>query len=318
MTTKYLLVLLLLFSLWVEKPTFALNAVASIKKISGSVQVKRANRVFPGRKGLILNDEDLVTTLSTGKITILFRDGSEIRLYENTKFVIEKSIEATGEKRGFFHNLTLQIGSFWGKFVKGHQVTTINTPTATCGIKGTNVSFFEKNGKLDLSLSEGQVTVQNDDEEIVLNSGKMIEGITKQGSISDKIKNIPYRIVIKQKTELEIPKTGQSFITFNVQLIDIKSKTNLERAGIVHLSTNIDKILFPPVILNNRGFANFDASVLPFQTKDYNRLQLEIVAVAEGKEMMDIGSGYTAIRFRVPENKTKTIKIDANSGVAAD
>lgn len=318
MTTKYCLVFLLLFSFWVEKPTFALNAVASIKKISGSVQVKRSNRVFPGRKGLILNDEDLITTLSTGKITILFRDGSEIRLYENTKFVIEKSTESTGEKRGFFHNLTLQIGSFWGKFVKGHQVTTINTPTATCGIKGTNVSFLEKNGKLNLSLSEGQVSIQNDDEEILLNSGKMVEGITKQGMISDKIKDIPYRVVIKPKTKLEIPTSGQTSITFSVQLMDIKSKTNLERAGIVHLSTNVDKILFPSVRLNERGFANFDASVLPFQNTDYNKLQLEIIAVMEGSNMMDIGSGYTAIRFKVPENKTKIIKIDANSGVAAE
>ena len=142
MTIKYFMVILIIVSFWIEKPTFALNAVASIKKITGDVQIKRSTRVFPGRKGLILNDEDLVTTLSTGKVTLLFRDGSEIRLYENTKFIIEKSTEVKGEKRGFFHNITLQIGSFWGKFVKGHQVTTIKTPTATCGIKGTNVSFL--------------------------------------------------------------------------------------------------------------------------------------------------------------------------------
>jgi len=318
MAIKYFMVILIIVSFWIEKPTFALNAVASIKKISGDVQIKRAIRVFPGRKGLILNDEDLVTTLSTGKVTLLFRDGSEIRLYENTKFVIEKSIEIKGEKRGFFHNITLQIGSFWGKFVKGHQVTTIKTPTATCGIKGTNVSFLEKDGKLDLSLSEGQVSVQNEDEEILLNSGKMIKGIARQGSISDKIEDIPYRVVIKPKTTLEIPNNGQTSITFSIQLMDIKSRTNLERPGIVHLTANIDKIEFPPVVLNRRGFADFDATVLPFQNTDYNQLQLEIVAVMEGRTMMDVGSGYTSIRFKVPDNKTKIIKIDANTGGASE
>ena len=63
----------------------AINAVASIKAISGEVKIERLKRNIPGRKGLVLNDKDIVITGHRAKTTILFRDGSEIRLFQNSR-----------------------------------------------------------------------------------------------------------------------------------------------------------------------------------------------------------------------------------------
>jgi len=121
---------------------FAISgATASIKDIQGNVDVERKGNIITARKGLILHDNDLVLTNSRSKVTIIFRDGSVIRLFSNTKFLIEKSVEVKKGTRKFINRFILRVGSFWGKFTKNIQNTVIKTPTATCGIKGTSVSL---------------------------------------------------------------------------------------------------------------------------------------------------------------------------------
>ncbi len=72
------------------------------------------------------------------------------------------------------------------------------------------------------------------------------------------------------------------------------------------------------IYLNKRGYANFQATVYPFQKTDYDKLQLELIAVMEGKDMMDVGSGETTLRFKVPAAKTRTIRINAITGGAIE
>ena len=181
----------------------ALSAVASIKTMLGDVKIQRFQRFIPGRRGLVLNDEDVVMTGQNAKATIIFRDGSEIRLFQNSNFTIEKSEEIEGKGKGFLkrfrlfsNKLKLSTGSFWAKFTKGRQQTRITTPTATCGIKGTVVAISHRNNKLNVSLSIGEVELANEDETLTLSSGKMIEGITKRGKFKEKIKELPYRLTI--------------------------------------------------------------------------------------------------------------------------
>ncbi len=311
---KYTILFVLTFVLLVPTTGFSLNAVASVQKKVGIVQVQRQNHVIPARKGLILKDKDLITTLQNGKVTIVFRDGSQIRLYENTKFVIQKTVERKGKKRGFLNTWKLKVGTFWGKFAKGRQKTTIRTPTATCGIKGTDLVFSEGNGNLDVTLSSGSIELRNDDEIITLSPGKMIKGITKTGSFKNKIQDIPYLVQIKPEGKLIIPADGTRMMNFSVQLIKTAKKANFERSGMVFVNSNIDKVNFPPVQLNSRGYASISATVHSFVQKDYDKERLEVYAIMGGKNMMDIGSGFVSIPLKIPTKRLKTIKIDAGTG----
>jgi hypothetical protein len=296
---------------------FAINAVASIKASYGDVKVLRQNRPIAGRKGLILNDGDIVTTEKSAKVTILFRDGSLIRLYQNTKFTIEQSVENNGTHRGFINRFKLSLGSLWGKFTKNRQRTVIKTPTATCGIKGTSVALAQKGASLDVSLSTGLVELENEDEKIDLKPGKMIIGITKRGSFKDKIKNIPYRILIKpDRKKIDLPTTGnKGEVSFTLQVIDVKSKLNVSKAVRVLIAVPSDKIEFPESIrLNSRGYRRITALIKPFQKADYGNGQLEVTAVAEDERNMDIGTGQTVLTFDIPKNNPRVLRIDANSG----
>ena len=297
---------------------YALDAVASIVRTSGGVHVKRSHRILPGRKGLMLQAKDTVVTLQTGKVTVLLRDGTEIRLDENTRFAIEKSYEVEGAKRSFTNVLMLHAGSLLGFFPKGLQSTTVITPTATAEIKGTNVEFVEREGSLDISLFEGALAVANEREEVFLYSGSSVLGITKQEKFSDKIGDIPYRIEIEPQSELTIPKNGTSSIGFSIRLIDIETKGNVEKAGSVYMRSNIGKVVFPDVRLNERGKADFQALVYPFHQADYDKSRLEIVAIMEGSDAMDVGSGGTVLGFAIPESRTRILRIDANTGAIVE
>lgn len=316
METKKILLTLILI-LFLAPSAFALNAVASIKALEGDVKVDRSNRTLSAKKGLVLNDADVVITAQNAKTTILFRDGSEIRLFQNSRFLIEQSQETKSGNRGFLNRFQLKVGSLWGKFAKNRQDTTIVTPTATCGIKGTLVAMSEENGKLDISLSTGVVELENEDEKITLNPGKMIEGIARNGTFSDKITDIPYRISIQpDERKIKVPTVNNiEEISFTIQLIDVKTQRNLERPATIYFSVDSDKIIFPENIrLNKRGYRRVVAQVMPFQKSDYKTGQIEVSAIAEGERQMNIGAGQSILTYDMPAKRPRTIQINANTG----
>ena len=265
--TSYLI--LALFLVWAPTSAWSVDAVASFGQVSGTVQVIRETRKIPARTGLILNDQDVVVTGKDSRATIIFRDGSEIRLFQDTQFIIEKSEETKKGSRRFLHDFKLKVGSFWGKFLPGKQTTKISTPTATIGIKGTSMVMSQGNDKLDLSLSSGLISVQNEDEEMDLKPGNRIQNLSRKGSISEKVSPLPYRLTISpDRSKFNVPVPGRTTeIELTLQMIDVKTGRNVARTGEVYISVEIDKIVFPEVIkLNDRGYARLKAVVKPFQT----------------------------------------------------
>jgi hypothetical protein len=301
-------------------PIFALNAVASLKKVDGHVQVERgtSNNTLIGRMGLILKDQDTIITGDRSKATILFRDGSEIRVFQKTRFTISNSKESElSGSRILINKLILKLGSFWGKFTKGKQNTFIETPTATAGIKGTIVSFKEQNGKFSASLAMGSVTIENDDNSIVLNPGTMVNEITKTGSIQDKIVGLPYQIQINpDQQKIDIPGEGEeSTVYLSLQIINVKTNKNVNQNGPIYLSVDSDRLEFPNRIsLNKRGYTRIKAKVKPFSKKDYKNGKVEIIAIMDGEKFINVSSGHTFLTYDMPKSSIKTFKIDSQSG----
>ena len=305
------------FLIFLAPSVYAIDAVASFGKMDGNVQVLREARKIPGRLGLILNDQDVVVTGRSSKVTIIFRDGSEIRLFQDSRFVIEKSQEEASGERRFMYNFKLKLGSFWGRFTKGRQKTQIETPSATIGIKGTNLAMAYAKGKVNVSLSEGLVSVENEDHSYNLQAGNRLQGVKRKGGIKDKMSAMPYRVTLKaDKSKIEIPEKGETEeIFFTVQLIEVKTRKNLHRKGDVYITLDNDKFDFPErVQLNKRGYARVRAVVRPFQKADYKNGQLEIFAVMDGKQAMEVAAGETLLTYNIPKKIMRTIRVDMSSG----
>jgi hypothetical protein len=295
----------------------AIEAVASVKNLKGDVEIQRNNVTISARTGLILHDKDLVVTYQQSRITIEFRDGSVIRLFPNTKFLIEKSEEATEGPRRFLNNFRLKLGSFWGKFTRHYQETAIYTPTATVGIKGTTVAMSERNDSLVVSLSSGKVQIANQSETIELLPGQIARKITRLEPIKDKIEALPYQILIKpDKDRVSIPKKGEAAeLYFTLQLIDLRTNKNAERAGDVYISVASDYLIFDQDIrLNPRGYARIKAFVKSPDKVDHIMDQVEIFALMDGEEYLDVRAGSTLLKLDYPKEQNQKLKIDASSG----
>lgn len=308
-----ILILLLSFLL---SDAYALDVVASIKDIKGQIEIERSNNRLAARNGLILYDKDTVVTGENSKATIVFRDGSTIRLFAKTRFLIEKSVEARKGARRFLHNFILKLGSFWGKFSKKYQNTTIRTPTATAGIKGTIVSMTQRNNRLSVSLTSGAITLQNDNETVNLKPGQIVRNITSRDPIGEKIENLPYELVFKaDEAEIKIPESGNEVeVYFTLQMVEKSIRKNASRSGPVYISHEFDNIRFEPNIrLNSRGYARIKATVTPFQERDSFRETVDITAVMDSEHFIDVNAGQTNVIFIQKGRKSKTLKIDVHS-----
>ncbi len=314
---KFLTLILCSLMLIASKPLLAVEAVASVKKLKGVVDIQRRNTTIAARTGLILHDKDLVVTHEDSRISIIFRDGSVIRLFPNTKFLIEKSEEAANGPRHFLNNFKLKLGSFWGKFSRNYQTTAIVTPTATVGIKGTTVAMAERNGELNVSLSTGKVQITNQSESIELNAGNIAEKITQQGSIQSKIKPLHYQLLIQaDEDRITIPNKGnENELFFTLQMIDIRTHENAERSGEVYISIAADHIVFDQDIrLNSRGYARIRAKVLAPEKVDTKLEKIEIFALMDGEDYLDVRAGSTILFLDYSDGKDQKLKIDARSG----
>ena len=130
-------------------------AIATILQIEGSVEVvtDMSPKGRRGRDGMLLFAGNKIRTAGKSKATVEYRDGSRIRLFQNSELLLDFSKEQNTSKRTFKYLLTLKNGSLRGRFKKGLQRTKIRTPNALVRVKGTSVRITENKNKATVSLT---------------------------------------------------------------------------------------------------------------------------------------------------------------------
>lgn len=292
--------------------------VASLDRLEGRAQVLVAetNRRITGRNGLLLKAGDTVITREKSRVTIKFRDGSEVRLFPKSEFVIQASKESRSKRRAFTYRLFLKLGSIWGQFVPQRRVATIGMPTATIGIKGTTLRAVQRDGKGRVALTEGRVEVTNDSSKVELLPGKRLTNFTLTDDLTKKVEDIPFKVDIKsEKRELSFPQNQPEEVFVSLQLINIRSGAEVHRAGKIYFRSNYGRIAYPPVsVLNQRGFTRVPLVISPPQPSD-DDLQgnVYVWALIDEESADDTVEGK--ILFRVPIRSGKErIRIESKTG----
>ena len=292
--------------------------VASLDRLEGRAQVivKETNRTVRGRNGLLLKDGDTVITKEKSRVTVKFRDGSEVRLFPKSQFVIQATKESKGRQRSFTYRLFLKLGSIWGQFTPQRQVVSVGMPTATIGIKGTTFRATHRNGKGRVALTEGRVEVRNKRSTVNLLPGKRLPDFTATEDLTKIVQDIPLKVDIKsEKRELTFSDNQPEEVFVTLQLINIKSGGEIHRAGKVYFRSNYGRISYPPVSnLNQRGFARVPLVIAPPQpTDDKLDGNVYVWAVIDEEDADDTVEGK--ILFRVPVRSGKErILIESNTG----
>jgi len=292
--------------------------VGSLQNLAGRVQViQKANgETVAGRVGLLLKAGDTVVTAEQSRATIKFRDGSEIRLFQNSRFVLQMAKESAGSDRSFRYDLSLKVGSIWGLFTKQRQTAMINTPTATIGIKGTTLRVTEQDNKGRVALTEGSIEVKNDRTTIELEPGKRVVDFTRVDDLAQKVEAIPFKLEIRsEKRNLTFENNQPEEVFVTLQLTDIKSGREVARAATIYFRSNYDKITYPQVAkLDQRGFARLPLTVAPPEPADAQlNGNVYVWAVIDQEDADDTAEGRALFNIPVPAGQDR-VRIEADKG----
>jgi hypothetical protein len=294
------------------------DIVASLQNLSGRVQIvqKADGATVPARVGVLLRAGDTVVTAEQARATIKFRDGSEIRLFQNTRFVLQGAKESAGSDRSFKMDLLLRAGSVWGTFAKQRQVAHITTPTATIGIKGTTLRVTEENNKGRVALTEGLIDVSNDAKTVELEAGKRLTEFTRSDDLTQKIQPIPFKVDLKaDKRALAFAKNLPEAVFVNLQVINVSTGREVARSGKIYFRSNYERVTFPEATqLDERGAARVLLNFAPPEPSDAAlNGSVFVWAIIDQDDADDTGEGRVLFSIPVPAGQDR-IRIEADKG----
>ena len=121
--------------------------------------------------------QELLETLQRSGMLVKFDDGSQLTLGSNSKVLVDAFVYAPGnaDSNALISLPTGALRYITGKMPKGQ--TTIDTPTATMVLRGTNVKVLSDTDNTLLVVDEGSVSVHNKltGEDTVVEEGQSVE-----------------------------------------------------------------------------------------------------------------------------------------------
>ena len=167
------------FSLVLGAPA---KVVAAISTLKGAVMVKPfgSRKYIPAHKGQMLKSGEWVKTKDGVFVAIVFLDGSNIKIQQQTEVKISSYRMTAKELRT---NLEMSKGQAYSDVADqgaGGEFM-ITTPTAVASVKGTefDLEFDDDSGESILTVLSGEVAFSNE-------LGELIAGAMEAATASDK------------------------------------------------------------------------------------------------------------------------------------
>ena len=149
--------------------TIAATYGAALTKTVGDVEAVQQNAYgtppdasrAQKRKGDDIAYQELLETLQKSGMLVKFEDGSKLTLGANSKVLVDNFVYEPGnaDSKALISLPTGALRYVTGKMPKGQ--TTIDTPTATMVLRGTNVKVLSDGTNTLLVVDEGSVSVHN-------------------------------------------------------------------------------------------------------------------------------------------------------------
>lgn len=153
--------------------TNAAKPIAQVSGFKGEVIIQSATEIFRvTRLGQILNDGDRIQT-KQGEAQIAFNDGAVMKIRPFTSTMIQEREEKSGfwifKTKKAVRRITCFIGKLWFKTGVSKRKNYLQTPTAVCGVRGSDGDIGFDPAKLEtyLNMYAGEAEVV----------GKVIRGL---------------------------------------------------------------------------------------------------------------------------------------------
>lgn len=154
--------------------------------------------------GQILNEGDRIQT-KQGEVEITFDDGAVIKVRPFTNTMIQEREEKSGfwifKTKKAVRRITCFIGKLWFKSGVSKRKNYLQTPTAVCGVRGSEADIGYDNVSSYLNIYIGEVDI----------IGKVVKGFFADPGIDAATKNEVYQAFVKAHEKAEQAKvTGKA------------------------------------------------------------------------------------------------------------
>ena len=154
------------------------SALGQVKEVTGLMEIQRAKQTIwlTARRDMDVFFGDTITTGDESEGLIVLVDESIIRINANSKIVLNSMISPAEKK----HSILLFFGKLWNKVSKQalrKKVFEVQTPTAVCGVRGTDFETASyEDGTMLVRVNSGEVEVDNEvgREILVSNQGTQV------------------------------------------------------------------------------------------------------------------------------------------------
>ncbi len=140
------------------------TALGQVKEVTGLMEIQRAKQTtrMAAQPDTDVFFGDIITTGDESEGLIILVDESIIRVQANSKIVLNTMISPLEKK----HSVLLFFGKLWNKISKEalrKKVFEVQTPTAVCGVRGTDFETASyEDGTMLVRVNSGEVEVDNE------------------------------------------------------------------------------------------------------------------------------------------------------------
>ncbi|MDX2446885.1 MAG: FecR family protein [Desulfobacterales bacterium] len=154
------------------------SAMGQVKRVTGLMEIQRAKQTvrLVARPDMEVFFGDTITTGDNSRGLIRLADDSIIRVHANSKIALNTMISPVEKK----HSVLLFFGKLWNKISKKalrKKVFEVQTPTAVCGVRGTDFETASyEDGTMLVRVNSGEVEVDSEvaRETLVSNQGTQV------------------------------------------------------------------------------------------------------------------------------------------------
>lgn len=173
-------------------PFVAFANIGNIMALTGKVQLhKLTGNIISAKSGMEIQLGDKITTTKLSRVQVMLKDDTLITIGANSSFQFDKyffdgSKKSTAKmklNRGFFRSVTGKIGKL------APERFTVETSSATIGIRGTDFSATVRNAIERFKCYRGKIIITIDDLVKELSAGEFFEFNPDNIHIAPQIKN---------------------------------------------------------------------------------------------------------------------------------
>lgn len=150
------------------------EVIGHVAELSGKVDIKKAKQIYwaDARRNMKVYFGDNLRTGDDGRGLIKLVDDSIIRIQSNSHIVLNTIISPVEKK----NSVLLFFGKIWNKVSKKalrRKVFEVQTPTAVCGVRGTDFETASyDDGTMLVKVNTGTVEVDNETSQTSLSSNQ--------------------------------------------------------------------------------------------------------------------------------------------------